>query len=73
MVEDIKKIKGPLRIHSNGGEMSVDQKAKIPRYNKRMWFIRRAITVIIAPKRLTEQYIVIYDSNDQMHILHREG
>ena len=30
LVEDIKKVKGTLRIQSNGGEMSVNQKASIP-------------------------------------------
>ena len=37
-----------------------------------MWFRRRYITNIIALKNLTEQYRVIYDSNDQMLIVHRE-
>ena len=37
-----------------------------------MWFIRRAITNIIAIKKLTEKYRVTYNSNDQMFIVHRE-
>ena len=49
-VEDIKKLKGHLRIHSNGIEMSINKKSNIPGYNKRMWFIRRAITDSIALK-----------------------
>ena len=44
LVKDIKKVKGPLRIHSNDGEMFVNQKANIPGYNKRVWFRRRDIT-----------------------------
>ena len=36
LVEDIEKVNMPLRIQSNGGEMSVNQKAKIPGYNKRV-------------------------------------
>ena len=73
LVEDMKKVKKPLMIQSNGGEISINQKAKIPGYNKRVWFIRRAITNIIALKILTEQYRVTYDSNDQMLIIQREG
>ena len=52
--------------------MSVNQKAKIPGYYKEMWFSRRAITNIIAIKKLTEKYRVTYNSNDQMFIVHRE-
>ena len=66
-------MKRPLRIQSNGGEISVNHKAKIPGYNKRVWFSRRAITNIITQKNLTKQYIVTYDSNYQMFIIHREG
>ena len=72
-VKNIKNIKGPLRIHSNGGEISVNQKAKIPWYNKRVCFSRRAITNILALKNLTEQYIVTYDRNDHLFVVHREG
>ena len=53
--------------------MFVNQKANIPRYNKRVWFNRRAITNIIALKNLTVKYIVKYDINEQMFIVHREG
>ena len=68
-----KKLKGPLRIQSNCGEMSVNKKSKIPGYNKMVWFIRRTITNIIALRNFTEQYIVTYDSNDQMFIFRWEG
>ena len=64
LVEDIKKVKGPLRIQSNGGEIHANQKAKISGYKKRVWFRRRAITNITVLKNLTEQYRVTYDSND---------
>ena len=72
LVEDINKVKRNLRIQSNGGEMSVNQKAKIPGYNMRVWFNRRDITNIIALKKLTKHRIFTYDSNDQMFIVHRE-
>ena len=52
LVEDIKRVKLPLRIQSNNREMSVNHKAKIPEYNKRVWFNMRAITDIIALKQI---------------------
>ena len=62
-----------MRIQSNGGEISINYKAKIPGYNNRLWFSRRNITNIIALKNLTERYIVTYERNYQMLIVHREG
>ena len=53
--------------------MSVNQKEKIPEYNKRVCFIRRSITNIITLKKITEQYIATYDINYQMSIVNREG
>ena len=53
--------------------MSVNQKAKITGYNKRVWFNRMAITKIIALKHLTEHYRVNYNGNYQMFLVHREG
>ena len=44
-----------------GEDTSVNHKAKIPGYNKRVWFSIRAITNIITLKKLTEQYRVTYD------------
>ena len=52
--------------------MSVNQKSKIPGYNKSVWFIRRDITNIKGLEKLTEKYIAIYDRNDQMFTVHRE-
>ena len=70
LFEYIKKVKGPLRIQINGVEMSANQKENITGYNKRVWFIIRAITNTIALKNLTEQYKVTYDINEQMFIVH---
>ena len=50
---EIKKLKWPLRIKSNGNEISVHKKANIPGYSKRVWISRRAITNIIDLKNLT--------------------
>ena len=52
--------------------MSVNKKSKIPGYYKKVWLSRRAITNIIAIKKLTEKYRVTYNRNDQMFIVHRE-
>ena len=59
-------------MHSNDREMSINQKSKIPGYNKRVWFRRRSITNIIALRNLTEQYIFTNDRNYHMFIVHRE-
>ena len=50
--------------------MSVNHKANIPGYNKKLWFIRRDITNIIVLEKITEQYRVTYDCNDHMLIVH---
>ena len=55
LVEYIKKVKGPLRIQSNGREMSANQKAEIPGYTRRVCFIRRDVINIIALKKRNEQ------------------
>ena len=73
LVEDIKKVKRPLRIQSNSREIYVNHKSKIHRYNNMVWFSRIAITNTILLKNLTEQYRVTYDSNDHIFIVHREG
>ena len=52
--------------------MYVNQKEKIPGYNKRMWFRRRDITNIISLKNLSEQYRVTYYINKHMLIVYRE-
>ena len=70
MVEYIEKLKIPLRIQSNVREISVNQKTKIPGYNNRVWFSRRAIINTIALKNLTEQYRGTYASNERMFIVH---
>ena len=62
-----------MKIQSNSREVSVNNKAKIPGYNKMMWFSRRDITNIVALNNLTENYIVTYDINDQVFVVHREG
>ena len=53
--------------------MSVNHKANIPGYNKKLWFIRRDITNIIVLEKITEQYRVTYDCNDHMLIVHTQG
>ena len=72
LVEYIKKVKERLRIQSNGGEMSVNKKANIPGYNKKLWFRRIAIINIIKIKNTTEHYIVTYNINDHMFIVNKE-
>ena len=53
--------------------MSVNCKAKLPGYNKRVCFSRRAITNITKMKKITEQYRVIYDIVNNIFIVHKDG
>ena len=50
LVEFNRKSKKPLMIQSNGGDISVNQKAHKSGYNKKLWFRRIVITNIIALK-----------------------
>ena len=50
-VGDIKKLKKPLMIQSNVGDMSINNKSKKHGYNKKVWSSRIAVTKIIAIKK----------------------
>jgi hypothetical protein len=53
--------------------MVVSQKASILGYHNNVWLSKRAITNIIVLKNLIQQYCVMYDSNDEMFVIHRES
>jgi hypothetical protein len=73
LVSKTSKSKSSMRLKSNGGTMAVSRKATLPGYNKSIWFSTRAITNIIALRKLIEQYQVTYDSDDLMFVVHRES
>ena len=72
LVEDIQKVNKPLTIQSNVRYIYVNKKAHILGYNKKVWFNRRDITIIIELTNLTKKHQVTYNINDQIFILHRE-
>jgi hypothetical protein len=73
MVEEIYKSKSTMRLKSNGGNLLVKSKAKVPGYRKSVWYSTKAITNIIALSNMREQYRVTYDSDDLMFVVHRES
>ena len=72
MVTKVFKSGSSMRLRSNGGSMLVTHKAKMPGYNKNVWFSKKAIANIVALSNLIKQYRVTYDSNDLMFVVHRE-
>jgi hypothetical protein len=62
-----------MELKSKGGNMVVTLKATIPGYNKDVWFSTRAITNFIALRNSIQQYCVMYDSDDNMFVVHRES
>jgi hypothetical protein len=61
-----------MRLQSNGGRMTVTQKATMPGYKKKVWYSKDAITNIIALSNLIQQCHVTYNSHDQIFVVHRE-
>jgi hypothetical protein len=73
LVSKISKSISSMRLKSNGGTMVVTQKPTMEGYNKTVWFSTRAITNIIALCNLIDQYLVTYDSDDLMFVVHRDS
>jgi hypothetical protein len=72
MVGNTIKSASGMKLKSNGGTMLVTRKAHMVGYNKTVWFIKKAITNIIALGNLIQQYRVTYDSDNLMFGVHRE-
>jgi hypothetical protein len=72
LVKHVTKSSHKMRLQSNGGSMTVNHKATIEGYKKKVWFSKDAITNIIALSNLIQQYHVTYDSRDQIFVVHRE-
>jgi hypothetical protein len=61
-----------MRLKSNGGTMEVKKQAISPGYHAHVWYKKKAITNILSLSNVIKQYHVMYDSNDQMFVVHRE-
>jgi hypothetical protein len=62
LVHNISRASNKMRLQSNGGSMTVNHKATMAGYKKKVWFSKDAITNIIALSNLIQQYHVTYDS-----------
>ena len=72
LVNKISKSSSKMQLQSNGGTMTVNCKATLPGYKKRVWNKTNAITNILSLRHLIEQYPVTYNSIDMMFVVHRE-
>jgi hypothetical protein len=73
LVHNINRASNKMQLQSNGGgSMTVNHKATMAGYKKKVWFSKDAITNIIALSNLIQQYHVTYDSKDQIFVVHRE-
>jgi hypothetical protein len=56
------KAKNTLQMTSNGADLKITEKCKIPGYKYLVWYSKKAITNIICLKNLINCYKVAYDS-----------
>ena len=61
-----------MKVQGNGGTLAVTYKATVTKYKQYVWFIKDTITNIIFLKNLIRQYLVTYDSIDQIFVVHGE-
>ena len=72
LVNKISKSSSKMQLQSNGGTMTVNRKATLPGYKKRVWYNTNAITNILSLQNLIDQYWVTYNSIDRMFVVHQE-
>ena len=72
-VTDIKRPSGSCTVAGNGGTLVTTKMATVENYHRPVWFSSRAITNIFGLANVTDQYRVVYDSNnDDGFVVHRE-
>jgi len=60
-----------LHMTSNGGDLKITEKCKMPGYKYLVWFTEKAITNIICLKNLIKCYWATYDSEvDTSFVVH---
>jgi hypothetical protein len=73
-VSKIIKAKNALQMTSNGGNLKITKKCKIPGYKYLVWYSKKAITNIICLKNLIKCYRVTYNSKvDTTFVVHRSA
>ena len=72
LVNKISKSSSKMQLQSNGGTMTVNRKATLPGYKKRVWYNTNTITNILSLRHLIDPDHVTYNSIDRMFVVHRE-
>jgi hypothetical protein len=72
LVESTFKSSHSMRLKSNGRTMEVKKQAIMRGYHAHVWYNIKAITNILSLSNVIKQYLVTYDSNDQIFVVHRE-
>ncbi len=68
------KAENVLQMTSNGGNLKITKKCKIPGYKYLVWYRKKAITNIICLKNLIKCYRVTYDSKvNTTFVVHRSA
>ena len=68
----IEKSNCTITVQDNGGTLDITHRAKFKGYISKPWFRKKAITNIFSFKNMIKQYIVTYDSNEKMFVVHRK-
>ena len=64
VVTNIRTVDETLRLHTNGGVLTTNQKAGLPGYGA-VWYDPRAITNILSLNNVKKRRKVIYDSTQE--------
>lgn len=70
MVTSIYTSPSPCTFQSNGGTLTITQKAKVSGLQEDLWFDPKALTNILALHTLSSKYHVTYDSQDACFVVH---
>ena len=73
LVNKAAKSKNKTRLYSNGDAMVVSHQATLNGYHKSVRFSENMITNIIALRNLSLQYLVTYNNDEIMFIVHIES
>ena len=73
LTSTIKNLDKKISVQENGGTLTIKYKARMPVYSDETWYSKDEISNIISMKNIIRQYCVIYDSDNETFILHREA
>jgi hypothetical protein len=73
LVGNIQLSPKPLTLKSNCGELIVYHIANVADYDEPVWFSKKMIANIFALKIMKKQYKVMYNSEEESFLVHREA